>query len=113
MMGVDFSVRCPVVHERPVLCFPRPVFCASLITVGTGWGEKCHGGAVDFKALPPCLFPWERTKVLVEVCHLSNSTEFVREAGGAGLSAVPSGKGLISPRKAAGGPLWGPRMVWG
>lgn len=65
------------------------------------------GGAVDFKALLPCLFPWERTKVLVEVCHLSNSTEFVPEAGGAGLSAAPSGKGLISPRKAAGGPLCG------
>lgn len=70
-------------------------------------GEVPWGGPWTSRLCCRVFFPWERTKVLVEVCHLSNSTEFVPEAGGAGLSAAPSGKGLISPRKAAGGPLCG------
>ena len=41
-----------------MLCFLRPVFCASPITAGTDQGEERCGGAMDLKALPPCLFPW-------------------------------------------------------
>lgn len=66
--------------------------------------------------LYPHVFPCGTVSNKTEVCHLSKSTEFLQEAGGACLSAVPSGKGLISLKKAAGSwrPLvWYSSTVWG
>lgn len=106
MVGVGFHVHHVVVCQRLLLCFLTPIFCDSC---GNSPGEKCHGGAVDFKVLPACVSPWDCGKqewslggglssfwyhwwiylrgwwCLAECCTLR--------------------KGLISLRKAAGGPF--------
>lgn len=51
-MGVGFPVHHVGVCQRLLLCFLTPMFCDNL-------GEKCHGGAVEFKALPACVSPWD------------------------------------------------------
>lgn len=113
MMGVDFPVHHVVACQRLVLCFLRPMFCDNPGD-WPGWKVLCMGcGLQGFVYVFPCGIVDNRTEVLVEVCHLSDITGFVWEAGGAWLSAVPSGRGLISLRKAAGGPFCGIQAWYG
>lgn len=106
-MAVGFPVHHVVVCQRLLLCFLKHVLWQLW---GLTWGKIAMEGLWPSR-LCMHVFPHgivdNGSEVLVEFCHLSDITDgFVWEAGGAWLGAVPSGKGLISLRKAAGGPFW-------